>query len=188
MEEIEITTVKDEEKISRPKRPIELDKYPDLNPERAWELANLVRIAATDYQCFNNWFNGLERCQEFTLEEDRKLKNVQTKNNWIYAEKEISKTTLSKYTLLNEEDLNNKSLLAQFPDSSYYKYKILKTYEYVAYYPVRLDVDIDRFGFIAERQEGDKKVIFVVFRGTRELAEWFSNAQFKQVDLTDGHK
>ena len=46
-----------------------------------------------------------------------------------------------------------------------------------------LDVDINRFGFIAEREEGERKIIFVVFRGTREPAEWFSNAQFKQVEF-----
>ena len=187
MKEIEIVTVKDEHKISTPEIPIDLDKYLDINTEIAWELANLIRIAGTDYQCFNNWFNNKEGCREFTLEnkEERQLEGIESNNNWIYAEKIINRTTLRKYTLLNEEDLKNKDLIANFPDDIYYKYRILKTYEYVSYYPVKLDVDIDRFGFIVEREEEGQKNIFVVFRGTRELAEWFSNAQFKQVNFLE---
>ena len=183
MKEIKIVTVKDEDKISRPERKIDLNKYQDINLERAWELANLIRIAGTDYQCFNDWFKGKEECQEFTLEEDRQLKDIKFSNSWIYAEKKITETVLEKYTLLSEEDSNDENVTNQFSDDSYYKYKVLKTYEYVSYYPTTFDVDIDRFGFIAERQQGEGKIIFVVFRGTRELAEWFSNVQFKQVNF-----
>ncbi|MDJ0574536.1 MAG: lipase family protein [Xenococcaceae cyanobacterium MO_234.B1] len=183
MENIKIVAVPDEEKISRPERPIELDKYPDINPEIAWELANLIRIAGTDYQCFNDWFNNKEGCKEFTLEEGRKLKGIKSNNSWIYTEKKINETTLEEYTLLNEQESSDENVANQFSDDDFYKYKIIKTYEYVSYYPTKKDVDIDRFGFIAERQEGDKKIVFVVFRGTREPAEWFSNAQFKQVEF-----
>ena len=183
MENIKIVAVPDEEKISRPERPIELDKYPDINPEIAWELANLIRIAGTDYQCFNDWFNNKEGCKEFTLEEGRKLEGIKSNNNLIYAEKKTNKATLERYALLNDEESKQENVINQFSGNKYYKYKILKTYEYVSYYPTRFDVDIDRFGFIAERQKEDKKMIFVVFRGTRELSEWFSNAQFKQVNF-----
>ncbi len=183
MIKIQITSVRGESNISRPERPIKLNQYPDLEPERAWELANLIRIAGTDYQCFNDWFNNKEGCKEFTLEEDRKLKGIKSKNSWIYTEKKINKTTLEEYTLLNEKESSDENVANQFSDNDYYKYKIIKTYEYVSYCPINLDVDIDRFGFIAERKEGDRKIIFIVFRGTREPTEWFSNAQFKQVEF-----
>lgn len=188
MKEIKISTVKDEDKISRPERKIELHRYPEIDPKIAWELANLIRIAATDYQCFNNWFNQKEGCKEFTLEKEREIKGLQLKNSWIYVSKEINNNVLNEYILINEKDLEDKDLVAQYPDDYYYKYKILKTYEYVSYYPVKFDVDIDRFGFIAEREEGNKKKIFVIFRGTRELAEWFNNAQFKQVEFLKTEK
>ncbi|MEM9273880.1 MAG: lipase family protein [Cyanobacteria bacterium P01_F01_bin.143] len=190
---ISILTVKETEetdKISRPQRPIELSQYPDVDPERAWELANLIRIAARDYQCFNDWFNNVTEqdkgepvYKEFTLEKDRKLEGISQENNnsWIYTSKEINNSTIQEYTLLTESDVNNQD--SQFPDEQYYKYKILKTYEHLAYYPTKLDIDIDRFGFIAERKEGNKIIVFLVFRGTRELGEWFNNAQFKQVDF-----
>ena len=188
MIKIPIIKVEDENKISRPKRPIELSRYPDIDPERAWELANLIRIAATDYQCFNDWYNnvtgtntGAKIYKEFTLEKNRKLEGIVLENNnsWIYASKEIKNSTLEEYRLLTESDVKDKD--SQFSDEKYYKYKILKTYEHLAYYPTKLDVDIDRFGFIAERKEGNKTIVFVVFRGTRELGEWFNNSQFKQV-------
>lgn len=186
MKEIDIVTVSEEDRITKPERPIELDQYPDIDPQITWELANLIRIAGTDYQCFNDWFDKVENeevCQEFTLEQDRSLQDIKLNNSWLYVEKISDRKTLTKYTLLNQKDLENPDLIAKFPDETFYKYKIVKTYEYVSYYPLKADVNVDRFGFIAERYEGDKKYVFVVFRGTRELGEWFSNAQFKQVDF-----
>lgn len=62
----------------------------------------------------------------------------------------------------------------------------MKTYEFVSFYPFKKEkVDIDRFGFIAERKFGDKKLIFIVFRGTRESSEWFNNSQFRQVEFLE---
>ncbi len=69
-------TIPDRDNISPPKAPVQLDSFPDVNPEIAWELANLIRIAATDYQSFSNWFNDLNKeevIKHFTLEEGRKL-------------------------------------------------------------------------------------------------------------------
>ncbi len=195
MKKINIVTVEDEHRISRPERPIKLNQYTGLESERAWELANLIRIAATDYKCFNNWFNDLDisqienggKSKEFTLEKDRELIGIEPRKNnpWIYANKKISNSTIKEYHLLTESDVEDNNLISQFTDDEYYKYKVLKTYEYLAYYPAKLDVDIDRFGFIAERQEGDNKIVFIVFRGTRELGEWFNNAQFKQVNFLE---
>lgn len=51
---IKIITVENEDKISTPATKLELDKYPDISSPRAWELANLIRIAGTDYQWFND--------------------------------------------------------------------------------------------------------------------------------------
>lgn len=191
MIKIQIVSADNESNISRPK-PIELG-YSGFKRERALELANLIRIAVTDYKCFNNWVNNLNtikikngvKSKEFTLEKDRKLARIDlAKNNtWIYAKKEIGHSTIKEYHLLTESDVKDDNLISQFSDNEYYKYKIIKTYEYTTYYPTKLEVDINRFGFIAERQESDQKISFVVFRGTRELGEWFSNTQFKQVSL-----
>ncbi|MBW4622712.1 MAG: lipase family protein [Cyanosarcina radialis HA8281-LM2] len=188
MKEIKISTDANEDKISQPEKPIQLEKYPEIDPEIAWELANLVRISYADHGCFNNWFETKKEPQEFTLEANRRLENIEFNNNWIYAKKEIESSPLTEYYLLNEEDLKNENIASKFPDSDYYKYKILKTYEYTSYYPInyflnKKIVDIDRFGFIAERQERKDKFVFVIFRGTLEPAEWFSNAQFKQLNF-----
>jgi hypothetical protein len=185
MKEIKIITVDNEDQISTPKKSLQLDlenyKDKDLEPQKARELANLIRIAATDYQCFNNWFeNQQSQEQNFTLEEGREIRGVNSKNSFIYTSNRIETSVIDKY-FLSEKSLNSEELQEKFPDESYYEYKILKTYEYVSFYPFKLEVELDRFGFIAERKEGDKTIIFVVFRGTREIAEWFSNAQFKQI-------
>lgn len=193
MIKIEIATVSNEDKISKPQRPIKLDQYTGLESKKAWELANLIRIAATDYKCFNNWFNDHDiseienggKSQEFTLEKDRELEGIEQTNNntWIYANKDLESHTIKEYYLLTDSDIEDQEVISQFTGDKFYKYRILKTYEYMAYYPAKLDVDIDRFGFILEREEGEKKFVFIVFRGTRESAEWFNNAQFKQVDF-----
>ena len=86
---------------------------------------------------------------------------------------------------MTEKDVAEMKDNAKYSDENYYKYKIIKTYEYKSYYPTKLDVDIDRFGFVAKRKEGDKNIVFVVFRGTRELGEWFNNSQFKQVNFLE---
>lgn len=183
MKEITIKTVDNELTISQPKKTIKLENYPEINPEIAWELANLVRIAATDYECFKNWFHQREGCQDFLLEEGKPFANIQAHNSFLYAQKDIKQKTIAKYTILTQEDKNNQQIIEQFSQESYYQYKILKTYEYISYYPSKFKVDNERFGFIAERQEGNRKNIFVVFRGTQTPAEWFDNFQFKQIDF-----
>ena len=115
-------------------------------------------------------------------EANRDLGKVGNKKNWLYVKDAIASKVIEEY-YLNEDGISLQDLSA----SSEYdlKYKILKTYEYVAFYPFKLKVDIDRFGFIAKREEADNNNIYIVFRGTRERAEWFSNTQFKQVNFLE---
>lgn len=183
---IDIVGFEDDMKIPKPKRKLALDRFPGVESQRAWELANLIRIAATDYKWFNDWFNKRTEDQKFILEEGRSLGKDKIENCWIYVEKEISENILDKYFLLSNEDLKREDIKQELSDEKFFKYKILKTYEFVSFYPSRKEkVDIDRFGFIAERKIGDKKHFFIVFRGTREKSEWFNNAQFRQVDFLE---
>ena len=185
---IEIIAVEDEDDISTPVAKLELEEYPNISSHRAWELANLIRIAGTDYQLFNDWFNRKIDIQRFVLEQGRSLKGA-FENSWLYADKTITKSTLKEYNLFSNESAVLDATRQQFPDEKFYKYKILKTYEFVSFYPFREEkVDIDRFGFIAEREVDDKKLIFIVFRGTRELSEWFNNSQFRQVKFLQTDK
>lgn len=182
-----------EELIPKPKNPINLDTYSQINiqPKKAWELANLTRIAYRDYECFNDFENqneNPEQPKKFTLEEGRKIKGVSSNYSFIYTSNKIEECVIDQYFLSETElDSNDQELRDKFSDG-YFQYKILKTYEYTSYYPLKLDVQIDRFGFIAERKNGKEKIIFVVFRGTRELAEWFNNAQFQQVPFLKTQK
>lgn len=178
---IEIITVENEDKISSPARKLELEQYPDVSPQRAWELANLIRIAGTDYECFNDWFNRETESQQFVLEENRSLQEA-SETSWLYTGKVIAESTLREYWLFSNKVAAQEKTQQEFPDEKFFKYKILKTYEFVSFYPFKKKkVNIDRFGFIAERTVGNKKLIFIVFRGTRELSEWFNNSQFRQV-------
>lgn len=185
MNEIEIITVNGEESISTPVTKVELANYSDIEPQIAWEFANLIRIAATDFQYFGDWFSEgrVAENEKFILETTRELDGVKTNQSWIYAERKIAGSILEKYTILSEQEAELEESKEKFPDSDFYKYKIRKTYEFISYYPHKFEVDIDRFGFIAERQIGDKRLVFVIFRGTRELSEWFNNSQFKQINF-----
>lgn len=183
MIKIDITSDLNEELIPEPEKPISTKKYEKLELKKAWELANLTRIAYRDYECFNNFENQKQGSKEFTLEKGRKITNVDNNYSFIYTSNKIEKNVIDKYFLSEAElDPNQQKLKDEFPDG-YFQYKILKTYEYTSYYPLKLEVEIDRFGFIAERKEEGETTIFVVFRGTRELAEWFNNAQFQQVNF-----
>lgn len=188
MTNVDILTVHDEDSIALPSTKINLDRFPETEPERAWELANLIRIAATDFQYFSNWFSGKDDSDntKIILEEGKTLEGIGSNKSWIYASNDISNSTLKDYMLFNDGDNEMKN----YSDDDFYKYEILKTYEFVSYYPHRMDVDIDRFGFIARRKVEGKNLIFIIFRGTREPSEWFNNAQFGQIDFltTDSNK
>ena len=175
----------DEKEFSKPTRSIYINEQLNFESKKAWELANLTRIAYQDYECFDNFENQIENgeSREFTLEEDRTIDGVSSNNSFIYTSNKIEDSIIDKYFLSDRElDSNDEQLTSRF-DEGYVQYKILKTYEYTAFYPINLDVQVDRFGFIAERKQGDQTNIFVVFRGTKELAEWYSNAQFAQVNF-----
>lgn len=174
-----------EDEISTPTQKLDLDRYPDISVSKAWELANLVRIAGKDYDSFNKWFNRETTAQEFVLEDNRTLEDA-SENSWLYVDKKIAESTIKEYTILDDATSRQETTKQNFPDDNFFKYKILKTYEFLSFYPFsKRKVDIDRFGFIAEREVEGKKLIFILFRGTREPSEWFNNAQFRQVGFLE---
>lgn len=192
---INIIADSDEDQISGPENKVVFCESLSINPKRAWELANLIRIAGTDFQIFNNWFNNSENNpDDFLLEEDRNLLGINRRNHRIYVDRQITSGVINEYFVSNNIDIEN-SDDENFPDDKYIKYEVLKTYEFLSYYPFRKQkIDIDRFGFIVEREEvkdgklQGEKLVFIVFRGTRELAEWFNNSQFRQVDFLESDK
>lgn len=180
---VDIVSDAEEKNISEPNQKIAVNNYKNLDLSKAWELANLIRIAGQDYNCFNSWFNETtDKPKTFILERNRDLKGIPGKSRcWIYVKKNIVNSTVDKYYVLSDDQLEVSDKEKYFPDSDYYKYEILKTYEFESYYPHKLKVDIDRFGFIAKRDDN----IFIVFRGTREPSEWFNNTQFQQINFLE---
>lgn len=185
---INIVAVPNEDQISEPEpeNKAVFCKSLGIDPKRAWELANLIRIAGTDFKIFNDWFNDSENNpDDFLLEEDRNLQEINNRNHRIYVDKKITNDVIEEYFVINNKDIKCGDH-KQFPESEYIEYEVLKTYEFLSYHPFRKQkIDIDRFGFIVEREVQGEKLIFIVFRGTRELAEWFNNSQFRQVDFLE---
>lgn len=186
---INIIAVPDEDQISEPENKVVFCESLDIDSKRAWELANLIRIAGTDFQIFNNWFNNSENNpDDFLLEEDRNLLDINRRNHRIYVDRQITSGVIKEYFVLNDTNIGNGDD-ENFPEDKYIKYKVLKTYEFLSYYPFREQkIDINRFGFIVEREDQGEKLIFIIFRGTRELAEWFNNSQFRQVNFLEIEK
>lgn len=187
MTNITINADPDENLISGPEphNKINFDNDSGFDLERAWELANLIRIAGQDFRHFNNWFNEpTSKAKNNILEEEGELEDRESRKCWIYVKKEITNSVIWEYDLLSDNQYKISQENNEFPDKDYFSYKILKTYEFESYYPHKLKVDIDRFGFIAKRDDN----IFIVFRGTREPSEWFNNAQFQQINFLKSEK
>lgn len=189
------------------KNSLDLETPNSFKLDIAWELANLTRIAYSDYELFEGSSNILLQEEEWgskisqinnnnnlqeglhTLEENpqRGLHTLE-KDNYLYTSSKISSQRINDYFIGKEE----KNLLAKIEEKygdSFFRYKILSAYNYLSYYftvfpnhfPAWIPIpEIDRFGFIAERKVNGEKLIFVVYRGTREPQEWFVNFQFKQ--------
>ncbi|WP_299487621.1 hypothetical protein [Acaryochloris sp. IP29b_bin.137] len=173
----------------------------------AWELANLTRIAYSDYELFKG-------CQRFLVELGecaRKIsyeaninytsqkevyipqRGVDTleKDDYLYTSSTIANQRIDDYFIGREE--NSLVKIKEIYGDSYFRYKILSAYNYLSYSFRRFfDLipipEIERFGFIAEREFNGDKLIFVVYRGTRELEEWFVNFQFKQRPFLESEK
>ena len=170
-----------------------------FDTEIAWELLNLTRVAYRDYEIFNTKHSGKERPPSST---DPSEAERQTNEAWnspnlekgskLYVAKQPSPKSqpnyVDRYFICAPDDSAVPEGLQGQP---YCEYEVLATYTSLAYavlgaifkkWPALPPLpDVDRFGFIAKRKDGDAEVLFVVFRGTREPEEWVSNFQFQQV-------
>ncbi len=194
----------------------------DFEIDIAWELANLTRIAYKDYELFNgdslvlleemDWGSKISQ-KEKPKEEDKikKKKNPKPseqdrlarnmhRDTFLYADSRISSCRIDEYFIEQNAEVaeSTEAFLRKHYANGFVKYRILATYNYLAYsfinekvniplldwIPIPSGVpipDVDRFGFIVERIcEANKRYVFVIFRGTREGEEWFVNFQFKQ--------
>jgi hypothetical protein len=189
------------EEILHQKDDIELIVPPGFQIDIAWELANLTRIAYKDYELFNGLPLITEERKEWGYKispEDRKDPKKSSKpdkfrdtfhqDTILYTSPKICSDRIDDYFI--EQNTQKVTFISEAKKTygeDLFQYRILATYNYLAYsfrgrsiLPTPLP-DVDNFGFIAERITKDhERIIFVIFRGTREPEEWFVNFQFKQ--------
>lgn len=161
-----------------PKPRIGCPMPPDFHLNIAWETANLTRIAYRDYEIYDS----------FIKKNDNNIFDDCIKDGLpIFVPKDINKAVIFYYFVprlssivdLNDEEKKEFKSELNSLSQSCIKYRIDLTYNYLGYWKLRADVD--RFGFIARREENDSDNLFVIFRGTRQSTEWFNNFQFKQI-------
>ena len=148
---------------------IERDSTPMVTPKEfdtnlAMELANLIQVAYRDYELFE----AKDKCSEQLL---------QPGTYFCLDHRDCAKA--SSYSILYSDK-------AEDPPGAY---KVLDIFYYTSYNFLRLISEVfkpntSRYGFIAKRGNN----IYVVLRGTRELAEWVNNSQYALVPfLTNEH-
>jgi triacylglycerol lipase len=161
--------------ISAPQESIRSPEGSEFSRANAMELANLTRIAYSDYENFESFD------QDNALLEEGATINVDEK---------MEDDTIARYQILSP------TLNTDPKDRGKYSYDVLGIFEYVSYTPFVFSLNplkflnflrevrkpnISRFGFIAKREHEGEILIFVVFRGTREGFEWFNNSQVHQI-------
>jgi len=147
----------------------------------AWELDNLERIAYKNYELFKISKGG-DNPDEF--------RKTLRQNSILYTSPNICSDRVNDYfieqtTQQDAQQTTSSNEVASNYREGFFQYRILATYNYLAYSFQGISItplpDVTNFGFIAERITNDhERLIFVVFRGTQELEEWFVNFQFKQ--------
>ena len=178
---------------------------PDFQVDKAWELANLTRIAYKNYELFNGkppvtttekeWgYKIASDVDSQSDDADDQPKQDNTRyvfrpGSTLYTSSKIDQERIDDYLIDHDsQEADSKDKVKRFYDEDYYCYRISEIYSYLAYTFKGISIpptpvpDVDNFGFIAERiDENDEKLIYVIFRGTREPEEWFVNFQFKQL-------
>jgi triacylglycerol lipase len=151
--------------IPHPSKGISLHNGSGFSKSIAIELANLTRIAYRDFEIYEE--NDKNRNKK--LESNGNFE----KGDFIHIPKEsVNSELIPSYSVCSS------SISAS--NTNEYRYEILDVFYYLQYW---LAVpDQTRFGFIARRKISENKYrVFFVFRGTRELGEWFNNSQLKQI-------
>lgn len=190
------------EETLRKENNIELIVPPDFQIDIAWELANLTRIAYKDYELFKGLPLITEEKKEWGYKispevpvlkngkKSNKFRDTFHQNTILYTSSKISNDRIDNYFIgQNTQKPIFLNEVRKTYGEDFFQYRILATYNYLAYSYSLKEIsipptplpDVDNFGFIAERIDKKKeRLIFVVFRGTREAEEWFVNFQFKQ--------
>jgi hypothetical protein len=131
-----------------------LPPVPNFSSTRAMELAHLIELAYQHYDC------------------------QQAGTPW--KPEDTKQLTGSTVYLQSSKELDQNSPLTDFPGRV--QYEILGFFHFTGFWWTKPETV--PFGFIVKRlpdfQTGDIAEIFVVFRGTREVQEWYRNFDFTQ--------
>ncbi len=134
----------------------------------AWELANLVRIAYSDYTRYD---------------QQQELANLIQIGDRLWLPTEASGTTIDRFWLSSagEDPSKDPATAAQLDEAT--AYTVIDVLTYLAFNAgVPPKPEVDRFGFILQRVLADgSQEIRLIFRGTMEPSEWFNDFQYKQI-------
>ena len=136
--------------------------------ELAWTLANLVRIAYSDYSRYDQ-----QKDQGNLIQTGDRL--------WLPAD--ASHAPIDHFWLANEnEDPSTDPATTALPGAAS-AYTVIDILTYLAFNAgVPPEPEVDRFGFILERDLTDGgREVYLIFRGTMEPSEWFDDFQYKQI-------
>lgn len=134
----------------------------------AWKLANLVRIAYSDYTRYD---------------QQKELANLIQIGDRLWLPAEASSTAIDRFWLSsgNEDPSTDQATAMQLKAAT--PYTVVDILTYLAFNAgVPPKPEVDRFGFILKRDLADgSQEISIIFRGTMEPSEWFDDFQYKQI-------
>lgn len=134
----------------------------------AWKLANLVRIAYSDYTRYD---------------QRKELENLVQIGDRLWLPREASSTAVDHFWLSSgaEDPRTDPETATQLGEAT--PYTVVNALTYLAFNAgVPPKPEVDRFGFILRRDLADgSQEISLIFRGTMEPSEWFNDFQYKQI-------
>ncbi|WP_228036039.1 hypothetical protein [Microcystis sp. LEGE 00066] len=153
---------------------ITYDKSNKFDIEQAMELANLVRISYKDY----------ENCESY--QKSKTTKDIILKSGlYLKTDSLINQKRLKEYQISEVQTVESRKK----------EYEILDTFCYTSFHlwPPFIDFfnhNTSRFGFIAKdcSEKKASKNLYLIFRGTREAAEWMNNLQPHQIGVLTRNK
>lgn len=136
--------------------------------ELAWTLANLVRIAYSDYSRYD---------------QQKERENLVQIGDQIWLPAGSSQAPIDQFWLTRAAEDSSTQPDAGAQLSGATAYTVVDVLTYLAFNAgVPPTPEVDRFGFILERDLPDGgKEVHLIFRGTMEPSEWFDDFQFKQI-------
>lgn len=134
----------------------------------AWELANLVRIAYSDYTRYD---------------QQKDLANLIQVGDQIWLPSQARSTTIDRFWLSSGEENPSTDAPTAAEIGNGTPYTVVDIFTYLAFNAGISPIpEVDRFGFILQRELADgNREISLIFRGTMEPSEWFDDFQYKQI-------